>query len=52
LQSWVRGLIFVALFIAAFEALRRQLAHEFTEALPVSANLVEGEPTGSDVDEE
>jgi hypothetical protein len=52
LQSWVRGLIFVALLIAAFEALRRQLAHEFTEALPVSANLVEGEPTGSDVDEE
>jgi hypothetical protein len=52
LQSWVRGLIFVALLIAAFEALRRQLAHECTEALPVSANLVEGEPTGSDVDEE
>lgn len=51
LQSWVRGLVFVAWFVAALEMLRRQLAREFPEALPVSANPVGGEPTGFDVDE-
>jgi hypothetical protein len=33
LQSWWRGAIFIALFAAAIEALRRQLAREFPEAL-------------------
>jgi MFS family permease len=37
LQSWWRGLIFIALFAAAIEALRRQLAREFPEALSASA---------------
>jgi hypothetical protein len=48
LQSWVRGLIFIALFVAGLEALRRQLAREFPEALPVSAASADVVPTGSD----
>jgi hypothetical protein len=47
LQSWWRGLIFIALFASAVVALRQQLAREFPEALlsPVAAV---GEPTSSD----
>jgi hypothetical protein len=37
LQSWWRGLIFITLFVVAIEALRRQLAREFPEALSASA---------------
>jgi hypothetical protein len=48
LQSWWRGLIFIALFALAIEALRRQLSREFPEALPVSSVPAETGPTGSD----
>ena len=44
LQSWWRGLIFIALFAAAIEALRRQLAREFPEALSASAVLEDALP--------
>jgi len=44
LQSWWRGLIFIALFAAAIEALRRQLAREFPEALSASEAIAEAVP--------
>jgi hypothetical protein len=47
LQSWWRGLIFIALFAGAVVALRQQLAREFPDALLSPAPVV-GEPTSSD----
>jgi hypothetical protein len=48
LQSWWRGVIFIAVFAAALESLRRQLKRESAVAPAVDAVPEDALPTGSD----
>lgn len=49
LQSWWSGAIFIVLFVAGTEALRRRLAREFPEALSEEAAPEDAVPAGSDI---